>query len=317
VIAILQGAARHGRFILVLGLLAGVLLPELAAAMKPWLPELVSALLFLAALRVGPRQVVGSLADMKASLFLVLVFQIVMPLAMFAIAGWAGLGPVPTTAMVLMAAAAPLLGASNLTILTGNDPASALRLLVAGLALLPLTIVPTLAVIPEIGGVEAIAAASMRLLALVVSVVGLAFAVRHFVFGELTDRGVQALDGFSAIAMAIVVIGLMAAIGPAIRSEPDQVLKIFGLAVACNFGLQLATYTLAGLAGADRNRVAYAIVAGNRNMAFFLAALPASVMEPLFLFIGCYQVPMYLTPLILGGLYRRSPAQHAGSDPGA
>jgi len=28
------------------------------------------------------------------------------------------------------------------------------------------------------------------------------------------------------------------------------------------------------------------------------------VTDPLLLFIGCYQVPMYLTPLFLGRLYR-------------
>lgn len=302
----LHAAAKYGRFILVLGLFGGVLLPDLAQAMKPWLPELVAVLLFLAAVRIGLRQVLGSLADLKASLLLVVVFQIAMPLLMFALARAVGLGEVLTTAIVLMAAAAPLLGASNLTILTGNDPAPALRLLAIGLALLPLTIVPTLLILPAIGSIDVIATASVRLFGLVAGVAGLGFAVRHYFFRDLSTSGVQVLDGMSAIAMAIVVIGLMAAIGPALQNDPAVVLRTFALAVVCNFGLQLVMYVLAGSAGSDVNRVAYAIVAGNRNMAFFLAALPASVMDPLFLFIGCYQIPMYLTPLVLGRLYRRS-----------
>jgi hypothetical protein len=50
--------------------------------------------------------------------------------------------------------------------------------------------------------------------------------------------------------------------------------------------------------------VPYAIIAGNRNVALFLAALPAAQTEPLLLFIGCYQIPMYLTPLLFGRLYK-------------
>ena len=84
------------------------------------------------------------------------------------------------------------------------------------------------------------------------------------------------------------------------------VARTLALAFACNIGLQLLAYAVTGAAGADTSRVAYAIVSGNRNMAFFLAALPAAVMDPLYLFIGCYQIPMYLTPLLLGRLYARA-----------
>ena len=48
-----------------------------------------------------------------------------------------------------------------------------------------------------------------------------------------------------------------------------------------------------------------AIVAGNRNAALFLMALPASVTEPLLILLGCYQLPMYLTPILLARLYGR------------
>lgn len=301
----LHGCARYGRFILVLGLLAGAFLQDLALALKAWLPVLVATLLLLSAMRIGPRQMLGGLADVKASLVLIVAYQVVMPLVLFVLADAVGLDATMTTAILLMAAAAPLLGASNLTILTGNDPAPSLRLLVIGLALLPFTIIPTLLLVPSIGGIEQIFMASARLLVLVVGVAGIGFAIRHYFFPDLSADGTDTLDGLSAVAMAIVVIGLMAAIGPALQQQPGEVLRTLCFAVACNFGLQVIAFAATGAAGADINRVAYAIVAGNRNMAFFLAALPAAVMEPLFLFIGCYQVPMYLTPLVLGRLYRR------------
>ena len=39
-----------------IGLAAGVGLPDLAALMKPYLPHMVATTLFLAALRIGPQQ---------------------------------------------------------------------------------------------------------------------------------------------------------------------------------------------------------------------------------------------------------------------
>ena len=49
--------------------------------------------------------------------------------------------------------------------------------------------------------------------------------------------------------------------------------------------------------------VPISIVAGNRNIALFLVALPAEITNPLLIFIGCYQVPMYLTPILMRRLY--------------
>jgi hypothetical protein len=39
-------------------------------------------------------------------------------------------------------------------------------------------------------------------------------------------------------------------------------------------------------------------------VALFLGVLPAGLVEDLMLVIGCYQIPMYLTPLVLPWLLR-------------
>ncbi|HSG54526.1 MAG TPA: hypothetical protein VLA45_03650, partial [Paracoccaceae bacterium] len=77
--------ARHGRLCLVAGLLAGLALPDLALTMRPWLPEMVAFLLFLTAFRIGPKAVLGSIHDARRSLGIVLVFQLLMPLAAVAL----------------------------------------------------------------------------------------------------------------------------------------------------------------------------------------------------------------------------------------
>ncbi|MGI9391590.1 MAG: hypothetical protein ACR2O1_16150, partial [Boseongicola sp.] len=83
-IAPLEFAARYGRWCLVLGLVAGLSLPDLAQVLAPYLPEMIALLLFLAALRIGPRTTVGSLRDVGRTLGTVVIYQLVAPLVALA-----------------------------------------------------------------------------------------------------------------------------------------------------------------------------------------------------------------------------------------
>ncbi len=301
----LQFLAKHGRLVLVAGLLAGILLPGLALAMKPWLPELIASLLFLAALRIGPREAMGKLRQFPGTVGTVLFFQTGIPLlflGLFSLIGFSG--PI-ALALVLMATASSIFGSANLTILTGNDPAPALRLLVIGNALLPLTVLPVFWFLPELQASGAVFSAAGRLLVIILVTTVVAFAVRHCFFSNATEGALHAIDGFSVLALAIVVIGLMSAIGPALKTEPMQVALVLAVCCAANFGLQIVTWIVSGALGWENGKAAHSIVAGNRNMGLFLTALPVSVTDPLLLFIGCYQIPMYLTPLVLGKFYKR------------
>jgi hypothetical protein len=301
-------AARHGRSILVLGLLIGILFPGLAATTKSWLAELVAGLLFIAALRVGPRQAVGALGDFGKSLALVAVFQVAMPVAAiltFGLLGWhQGWHGLSATGLVLMVAASPISGGPNLAILSGHDPAPALRQLVLGTALLPLTVIPVFWLAPSLGSPAEILGSSARLLVIIFAAAAAAFLLRATVFREPAPATLAALDGLSAILMAVLVVGLMSAVGPALRSDPTALALNLAVAFAANFGLQIGMFLI--LRRRDlANAAPLAIVAGNRNIALFLTALPSTITDPLLLFIGCYQVPMFLTPIMLNRLYRR------------
>lgn len=300
----MAAAARYGRSILVLGLVLGITLPDVALAFKPWIGEMVAGLLFIAALRVGPRHAVGALADMRTSLGFALACQIVFPLAAilaFALAGWSG---ALATGLVLMMAAPPISGSPNLTLLTGNDPAPALRQMVIGTAMLPATVIPVFWLAPALGDAGDVIGSAARLLLIIVGAAGAAFLVRGFLLRSPSPEALGVIDGLSAIAMAIVVIGLMSAVGPALRSQPNALLIAIAAAFAGNFGLQIAMASVLRRVAPETSVAPLSIVAGNRNIALFLTALPAAVTDPLLLFIGCYQIPMYLTPILLGRLYR-------------
>lgn len=293
--------ARHGRMCLVAGLVAGLLLPGFAQALRPWLPELIGTLLALTAFRIGPRAALGGLTEVAASLRLIAVYQVALPLLALAVFAGLGIAAHPLAVAVVLVLAAPsVTGSPNFTILAGHDPAPALRLLVLGTALFPVTVLPVLWFGPALGGGGETAAAALRLMAVIGVAVGAGFAARHWGVREMTPAHRDALDGTAAILLAVVVVGLMSALGPALGTAPLSVAGWLAAACAVNFGLQAAA---ARVLGRDPATPARAIVAGNRNIALFLVALPPEAMDPLLLFIGCYQVPMYLTPILTRPLY--------------
>lgn len=296
----LRICGRHGRVLLPLGLLAGFALPGVAAAMTPALPVMVAFMVFVSALRIGPRQAVGGLQEAQSSVTTVLALQVAVPLAAVAVF-WAmdWQGSVFATAAILALCGASISGAPTLTVMLGHPPDAALRLLILGTLLLPVTILPVFWLTPGLGDAAQVAWTALRLTGVLALAIGAAFALRQLAFPEPSSQTTQALDGLSALTLAVVVVGLMSAVGPALREAPLSLLPWLALVCAVNLGQQV----IARLIGAS---VATSVVAGNRNIALFLVALPAEVLEGLLLFIGCYQVPMYLTPLVMRRFYDRT-----------
>jgi len=292
--------ALNGRLVLVAGLAGGVLLPVVAQSMAPHLPWMVAVLLFLSAFRIGPRETLGQLRGIGRSLGALFVLQLAMPVLAFGLFYAAGLaGSLPAVALVLMLAAPPITGAPNFTILAGENPAPAMRLLILGTAAFPATALVAFALLPTVGG--GVPAAGWLMLK-VMGAVGLGFAARAVTLPRPTPVQIKALDGLGVIALAVIVVGLMAGIGPLLQNDLWALAGWLTLAIVANFGLQAAGFALTRGRIPPPERAAFGIIAGNRNIALFLIALPPETIATLLPFIGSYQVPMYLTPLMLRAL---------------
>ena len=297
--------SRHARACLIVGLLAGLALPGLAAALAGWLPQMVAALLTITALRIGHRAALGAVRDLIWGLASVLALQTLLPLLLGGFV-LVGLGQTPAALAVTLAAAAPALtGSVNLALLMRLDAGRMMQLMVLGTAAFPLTVLPVLAALPQLGPASEIALAALRLLAVILGATGLGFALRHVFLPQPTPRQTEALDGASVLAFSVIVVGLMAALNPALRSDPWAVAGWTLLAFALSYLLQAGTLLLTRRGPLRAVAGPLAIGAGNRNIALFLVALPADVIAPLMIFIGCWQLPMYLTPVLLPRLYER------------
>jgi ACR3 family arsenite transporter len=301
----LKFCARQGRLILVASLVVGLVSSTLAELIKPHIGVLIAALLFVACLRVGPKQVLGAVRDMKASLLFVLLLQVMLPIAVALAAIASGLSGPLVFALVLLTSAPSLSGSPHLVVLMGFEPSPALRQLVVGTALLPITIIPVLLLMPEFGDFFEIAIASLKLLVIIVIAASFAFFIRLTILKEPDKATIEQIDGVSTVLLSITVVGLMAAIGEELADNPMNVFLTLGVTILANFGLQITAALLLARSAMRELTVPIGIIAGNRNIALFLTALPVATTEPLLLFIACYQIPMYLTPIVMRPFYQR------------
>jgi hypothetical protein len=265
---------------------------------------MVAGLLTITALRIGHHAVLGALSDFRWSLPSVFVLQMGLPLSLLAGCWLAGLAETPVALAMVFATAAPALaGSANIALMLRQDAGRMMQLFVLGTALFPLTVLPLLILIPQMGDPQTIAVTTLKLLGVIVVATGLGFGLRAVFYPTPKDTQIKALDGLSVLVFAAIVIGLMAALNPALRTDPSEVALWLLLAFAISYGAQILSLLVLRRSALHPVAGPLAIGAGNRNIALFLVALPEPVVAPLMVFIGCWQVPMYLTPVLLNRLY--------------
>jgi len=303
VAAFLGYIAERGKAFLLLGLVCGLVFEYLAQLIRPWLPELIFVLLFLTSVRIGPAVFGAQLGKRRHSLWIVLLFQLLVPLVVVGLCLWLdiniqlGVG----LAVALLFSAPSVTGAPNFAILMGYAPEEVLRILILGVLLFPLTVMPVLLLSDVFPAPINVLYAAMKLAGAVLAAFTVAMLLRRSLLPEVNNKS---LDGLASILLVVVVIGLMSKITPMLQQDPWYVGRILLLACALNLGGQMvAMFSLHRWRGTEA--VGDAIQFGNRNIALFLMALPTNMADSLLVFIGCYQIPMYLTPLVMNPFYNR------------
>lgn len=300
-------AARNGPYVLVAGLVAGLLLPGMAEPMRPLLPPLVVLLLFVTVLRMEPAAILGSLGDLHKVGLTVLGFQFVLPLVILSVGFFGGWTGTPVLLSLLIMTAAPSIsGSPNLCLMMGYPAEYAMRLVVVGTAVLPLTVLPIFWMMPELGDVQSVLRAALRLFLTIALATAAAVLLRRTVLRAPSLSTLQGLEGLANITLAVFVIGLMPSVSATALSNPA--VAAFWIAFACliNFGAQVICFLLTRTRLPAAKATAVSLIAGNRNVAIFFVALPPDVTLPLLAFIGAYQIPMYLTPIVMRRMYRQS-----------
>lgn len=295
--------ARRATVLLAVSVFLGLALPQAATLLRPLLPFAVWGLLLLAALRIGAHDIANPLRQPTIVLTTVFWLLVVSPILMAIAAGI--LQPVSgvTMALVLMAAAPPIMSSPALALLLGLDASAALVAMVAATLLAPL-MVPTMAlglmgITLEISAGELM----LRLGAMIGAAIIMATLMRRMLGPARVARLGPVLDVMAVILLIVFAIGLMDGVGERLVSEPRHVLTMIAIAFAANIGLQ-AVSAAAFLFAGRRRALTTGFLAGNRNMALLLAVLPAGTDPDVSLYFALGQFPLYILPMVMIPVYR-------------
>lgn len=116
-------------------------------------------------------------------------------------------------------------------------------------------------------------------------------------------RWADAVDG--ALVWIVVLYGFAIMDGLTLRiaADPAWVAQALLAAFAVDYGLNAVT-ALAFARWGARAAATAGLMSGNRNMALYLAVLPASTDPRITLFFGLCQFPLFLSPFLLRPAYR-------------
>ena len=316
VLAPLDLCGRHATTVLFLAVFIGLALPDLAALARPLLPTAVVLLLTTTLLRLDWPAIGRELRRPGLQLLLFPWQQLVLPVAVWAVLQLLPLPRSLTVALVLMAAAPPIMSAAALAILLGLEGALALVASLIATLLTPFVLPPValalLGLELGIGLVEFMT----RLALLIGLAVAAALVLRRLIGRPRLAQLARPLDGAVVLLMLVFVVGIMDGVTERALSDPAGAFLWFIAACVANPLLQLLG-TLAFAWLGRRRALTVGLLAGNRNMGLLLAALPGAVDAEVALYFGLAQIPMYVLPAVMRPLYRRLlPPESSPQPPG-
>ncbi len=295
---------KHAAKFIAASIFLALALPDLAAVLRPLLTPAVWGLLFLAMLRTDWDIVGGHLKRVPVAAAAIAWLMVISPVALWLLLKGAGLdvdaGVVQ--ALILMAAAPPLMSTPALALIIGLDGAFALVLMIGATFLTPF-ILPVLTL--ELLGLDLDISSStiaLRLMGLIVSALAAALLARR-VLGAARLRAIAApADGLVVVLMLVFAIAIMDGVTATLIADPVHVMAVLAIAFAANAMFQVITAV--GFSWLGRPpALTLGFVSGNRNMGLLLAVLPAGLDPDITLYFAMAQFPIYIFPLLLKPLY--------------
>jgi len=290
-----------------LGLVAALVLPQVASMTQVAVGPLMAILLVISFLQLNESSKLAGRfswsADMQRTLFLLLTVQLVLPIVVLLIMRELSVPVAWQIPITLVGAASCTTGGPSMVMMLGGNGGAAIRLLVCSTLALPFTAFPVLALLPLHSSYLMLTKTAAVLAMVVLGAYGVAWILRKLVIGAYNVEQREILDGLATIALVFIAVGLMASIHTS-WDKPNLLMQTLFLACVVNFAYQILGLGLNRLFSMQLP-VVWGVVTGNRAVAIFLTALPASTYQPFLLFIACYQIPMYLTPLLGNYFYRR------------
>ncbi len=295
--------ARQATKVLAISVLAGLVLPDLAAFMRPVMMPAVWMLLFLSMVRIDWVEIL-QYARRPVLLSGVLGWLLVVaPVLVWLTLRMTGIPPGLGMALVLMTASAPIMSSPAFALLLGLDASLSLAAMVIATMAAPFTL-PVIAI--HLMGLD-LGIDTWGFMTRLAALIGSAMAL-SMVFGRVAGRRrLEAwsgtIDGWVVIWLIIFAIAIMDGVTAATLQDPLHVLLLVAAAFVANVGLQIAGASAFAWVG-RRQALTVGFSTGNRNMGILLAVLPATTHPDVLIFFALAQLPVFMLPAMLAPLYK-------------
>lgn len=303
----------HATWVLFVGVFLGLALPGLASVARPLLAPAVAVLLTASLVRVDWQVM---LAHVRRPWVMGLVTVWLLIGSPLLTAGLLLSSPTPgtlTTALVLMAAAPPILSATPIAIILGLDGALALMVGLAATLLTPFTVPPLALALLGLELEIGVADFMLRLTAIVAVSFVAASVIRRIIGRERLPRVTAHIDGVVVVVMLVFAVAIMDGVTETLLTQPALVGLWLLAAFIANPALQLAG-ALAFFWLGRRRALTVGLVSGNCNMGLLLAAFPTGTDFEVVLYFAVAQLPMYMLPAVLLPLYKRLIGRNDGPE---
>lgn len=294
--------SRNAAWVLALGVFAGLVLPELARILRPLLPLAVGGLLVLSVMQTRfadfRRQLHRPLAPAAVIVFLLCISPALVWFLVQTLEVPEKLKP----ALVLMAAAPPIMAAPAMAMMLRLDAPRMLAVVIGATLLAPFTL-----------GVAAnwfigaeLSFDPTRLAVRLAGFIGVCFALAVLLRLSLGSRRMNEhkplLDVLGLVLLLAFAVAIMDGVAQRLSVETEYVLTVIVISFIANILLQLVGGGAFFYTGAS-SALTVGFACGNRNMGLLLAVLPESSAPDTLLYFAVAQIPMFTLPALLLPMY--------------
>ncbi len=301
---VLAQLGGHGTKVLFVGVFLGLLLPDLAKLARPLLAPSVVALLLATLLRVEWQAMLSYTRRPLLGLGITAWVLVASPVIVWLVLKLPTAPEALATALVLMAAAPPILAGGSIAVLLGLDAALAVVACLAGTLLAPFTLPPLALWLLGLQLDVGVAELTLRLAAVVAGAFVGAALIRHLLGPARLAASARQIDGVIVIVMLVFAVAIMDGVTHTLLARPGVVLLWLFAAFVANPALQLLGWVAFSWLG-RRVALTIGLLTGNCNMGLLLAALPADADYDVTLFFAIAQLPMYMLPAMILPFYRK------------
>ena len=298
----LSSLGRHARLALPAGIVIALILPDIPLRWDIILPLNITLIYAASMIRLDLKSVgLAALAPRRLALSVSIAGFILCLVPMF-YAGLGNMGGLTAQyfpSLIWFAVAPPIASTVWICTLLGFRAALAMEVVVLTSLAAPFT-GPFLAawLLSDITAIDQLALfiklAGMICGGSAIALIGQAYLGRD----KIEDKR-HVFDGLAALAMISFLVPVFNGMAEKIIASPILAAQLCALAIAMNMGAQIILLCFSRIFNQQTPTLqVLAIVTGNRNVGLYFAALPA---DPIFaLFTAVYQIPLYLTPLVIG-----------------